>query len=256
MKIQITEKVYRFFSIYGWATLIVVLINLALSHFQLWQSQDVLLLIFAIFILCVNYFIKINNGIIDSFLKEKKLPISIQIPVNKSSFIRIPDFIGFLLWLFALFSVILTWKIWLFCFLVSLAGLLFIEHPHVWFKDSFDWDERIKQVKNQHETWIDGLFNYSPNMDSFTFYNGNQTFTVRWSEIEKVDAVMIDQLSYQEVRLFILTKQRILIIDESMAGYPKFVATLSKHLVLINEYWLFMLMEMPIGTIVPIFQHD
>lgn len=256
MKILITEKVYYFLSVYGWSTVLVVFIKLALSDFQLWQYHDLILLILAVLILVIHYFIKIKHGVIDTFLEEKRLPMKIYIPINKASFIRIPDFIGFVLWLFALFSVMLHWNIWLLCFSISLIGLLLIEHPHVWFKDSFDWNQRIEKIKNQHETCIDGLFRYSAHTDSFTFYNENQVYTVKWTDIQRIDAVMLDQFSHQEVRLFILTPQRIHMIDESMAGYTKFIANLSERLPLINEYWLFLLMEMPVATIVPIFQQD
>ena len=253
MKIQVTDNIYYFLLSYAWLSLLMIGLYFGFSHFKIWEIHFTYIVMFAVLILWFTTVLKKNNKVVDSFLYAKKCPAKLKIPVTKHSFTVVPNFIGLMLCIFAMLSVVITWQIWLGCFLISLLWLFFVEHPHIWFKNSFDWEERVHQIKNNEVVLVDGLFSYPEYLDGFIYQFENEELSVLWSEINKMNAIMLDVFTHQEVRLFVLTQHKIFSIDESTLGYEKFVQTLSENLTGLNEYWLFLLMEIPLGKPVLIF---
>lgn len=202
-----------------------------LGEFQPLEQYYFVLLGMSSILLIVCLFVDIEHDRSDE-LWSKKLPAKIQLPLSQALIFKIEYSLGFILFLFAIFSIAVTWVLWLICFCLSLIWVAFFHHPHVWAKDSIDIQDRISHPEKYKVNYEDGCFEYLEDGEGFIYQPDDQTraIKIKWSDIHSVDAQFVDMYSHTEIQLYILAEDRILRILESTDGYLKFYQQLQDHL--------------------------
>ena len=231
-----------------------LLLYWAISSFEFWPVYfSVLLFLNSLF--CFFFFlIRKKYDLEAEFFFTKRIPAKIVIPMKSSLIMPVMNFFIMMLVIFGFLSLGFTWKIWVLSLIVCLILLLFFEHPHVWFKDSFDIKEKLKQ-QNQ-EKMLDGVFSYPSTFYGAIYHHsqdGDQEIV--WSEILKIDVILEDYLTWQEISMFILLEDKMIKITESESGYRKFIDQLSQNIPM-EKYWFYILMNPQLGEIVSIYQKN
>ena len=188
----------------------------------------VLSLIILAISLGVKYFEKLESSSLN-----KKLPIKIKIPFSEISIHIFNHSLGFIVFILAILTIPLTWKVWFVGLIISCAWSYFINHPHVWMKDSFDLKDRLNHPEKYRIEYEEGCFEYPEGWQGFIFHpetNQEKSIKIQWAEINLVDAQWIDFYTYKEIQLYILAKHQILKIFETTKGYQLFYQKLEENL--------------------------
>jgi|GEM_PF-1109648 len=130
---------------------------------------------------------------------------------------------------------------------MCLAGLgLFIiaavciEHPRIWFSDTFNATDLIEEQKKESSSpsfpCSDGVFSY-PDADRFTVRLKQETRTIKWKDIVLIKAYKLDQYTIDCIVIDIHLKETAISIDDQTEGHMKFMETASKKLYPFKKDW-------------------
>lgn len=229
---KIRKEVSNIILLYSASGLAMSLLLLCFENFQYIEKSSIIVAILSLILLVSWCVIRGKVGFEEECF-TKRLPAKIRLPISEITIYRTEYWLGFIFFIVGILSIPVTWIFWLMSLLLSICWTAFFHHPHVWAKDSFDLKDRINHPDTYKKDYEDGCFNYPTYLDGFEYFNqleNNGKITVLWSEILSVDATMVDYGVYSEIRLFILTTDAILQIEESTSGYLKFFEELQEHL--------------------------
>ncbi|CAN5422463.1 hypothetical protein BH10BAC6_BH10BAC6_06610 [soil metagenome] len=114
-----------------------------------------------------------------------------------------------------------------------------VEHPRIWFSDSFDIESMIEACNNtqqvDHSKHQDGIFSYSDS--SFTLQYDSESKTIRWEEICSINAYKIDLFTVDCIVIEILLADDRIAIDDQTIGHMNFMQTASAKLANFKMDW-------------------
>ena len=228
---KIIEPVYKLVMSFCTMSLIIIGVFVVLGDFQSLERQFLYIMLFDIIAISILLVFQYLNKIKSTIL-NKKLPIFIKVPISESLIISINQSIGFFGFIMANLSLAITNVLWIAFLSLGVLWLLFIHHPHIWLKDSFDLQDRLKNPEKYKKNLVNGFFQYPNDLDGFIYQceKEQQLFTVKWIEILNINVQNIDLFTHLEIKLSILTEENIIQIYESTVGYPKFYGKLVDNL--------------------------
>ena len=130
--------------------------------------------------------------------------------------------------------------------MVVILIVIGIEHPKIWFSDTFNTDDMVELFKSQSlpqsSTYPNGIFSYGD--DWFTIRLAKETKTSNWNEITLIKACKRDLLTVDCIVIDIHLKDTFISINDQTEGHMKFMETAAQHLQPFRKDW-FMLVAFP-----------
>ena len=121
-------------------------------------------------------------------------------------------------------------------FVVAVVSL---EYPRVAFKDSYILEDIIERIKDQPKenfpAYQDGIFIYNEN--GFTVGLDNATLHVLWTDIKKISAYKVDQLTVDCIVIDVELENTRFTINDETAGHMKFMETAAERLAGFKKDW-------------------
>jgi hypothetical protein len=125
-----------------------------------------------------------------------------------------------------------------------------IDHPKIWFKDSFNVEDDLDRYKNTPKenfpAYQDGVFTYSEN--SFTILLDKKNKTIFWNEISSIKAYKVDEFIVDCIIIEIYVGDRVIKIDDQTTGHMKFMETAENKLCNFEKNWFMMVAFPPFET--------
>jgi len=123
--------------------------------------------------------------------------------------------------------------------LVIAFNIICLEHPKIWFSDTFnleDLSEKIKNTPNENfPAYQDGIFTYNDN--SFTIQLESEEKSINWNEITLIRAYKIDHFTFDSIIFEIYLEDISLKISDETVGYGKFMEIASEKLTNFKKDW-------------------
>lgn len=233
---KINKALFNVIFLYSSISLVVIIALCIVGGLQSFELHFLFITFICLILLMVWCIVKFAFGLQDEIF-DKSLPAKITLPISKITLYKFEYFFGFTLFIIAILSIPLTWVIWLGALVISLIWVSFFYHRNVWANDSIDFGDRMRNPEKYKITHPNGVFEYPENFDGFYYFyrrgmdeNNHDVYQVLWSDILSIDATYLDQFTFQEIRLYLLTENSVFEIDESTDGYLKFFEQLQDHL--------------------------
>jgi hypothetical protein len=122
---------------------------------------------------------------------------------------------------------------------VILIVAIAVEHPKIWFSDTFNIDDMMESMKNSPQenfpAYQDGIFSY--NDSSFTIQLDHETKTIKWDDISLIRAYKIDQFTVDCIVIEIHLAETFISINDQTTGHMKFMDMASSNLANFKEDW-------------------
>lgn len=139
-------------------------------------------------------------------------------------------------------------------FLSGLAVFLFVaisvDHPKIWFKDSFnaedDHERYLNTPKENFPAYQDGIFSYDENL--FTVQLDTEIKSILWDEILSIRAYKVDQFVVDCIVIEIQLGDTVITINDQTAGHMKFMEIAESKLSNFEKNWFMMVAFPPFET--------
>ncbi len=104
-------------------------------------------------------------------------------------------------------------------------------------KTAHNWDVKFNDL---------GIFTY--NDLGFDLESEDGTHSIKWTDIERLEAYKVDRLTTDEIRLNIVSNNKSLTITEETKGWYQFVERVKSALPLVDGSWEFAVAQTPYET--------
>lgn len=211
-----------------------------LSNWQIWKKHFTFIGLISFLILAISFYFKYNEKLNDCNILFKHLPMKVQLPIRTSTILFLNLNLGFILFILAVLTIIITANIWFITLCIFIIWNAIIYHPYIWFVDSINLKQDIKNKTNEFESLRQDKGDFEYFNDGFTYtIIGPEisTKTILWKDIQSIDVVRQNIGTIDEIQLYVLCSNIIIYITENTQGYYYFIDQMHQNFPEIDEIW-------------------
>lgn len=154
---KISESIYEILISYSAMALLMIAFIWYWGGFGILEFHYFILIVISLIVLVISFILKYQKRL-KSCILNKKLPAKIKFSFSEVAIHSFSHSLGFILFLLAILTIPITWKVWFAALMISCAWSYLIHHPHVWMKDSFDLKDRINHLEKYKIEYENGYF--------------------------------------------------------------------------------------------------